>query len=270
MRAKQWPVCGSSGGLPYPVGVLILLPPSEGKTQRRRGRPLELGDLSFPELTPMREDVIDALTAVSEGPDAHDVLGVSPNLVEEVARNTRLRSAPTAPAGEVYSGVLYDALDLASLDTAARRRATRSIVIQSALFGAVRLGDRIPAYRLSMSVNLPGVGPLASAWRPWLDPVLTPAAGRGVIVDCRSSTYAAAWPPSGPLVERWVHIAVPGATHMAKHTRGRVARELCASGASPKTPKALTEVLSDRFDVTLAGPERRGRPWVLNVRKRPD
>jgi hypothetical protein len=248
--------------------VLILLPPSEGKTERRRGRPLDLGDLSFPELTPMREDVIDALMTVSESPDAHDVLGVSPNLVEEVSRNTRLRSAPTAPAGEVYSGVLYDAFDLASLHTAARRRATRSVVVQSALFGAVRLNDRIPAYRLSMSVNLPGVGPLAAAWRPWLEPVLTEAARRGVIVDCRSSTYAAAWPPSTPLAERWVHIAVPGATHMAKRTRGLVARDLCLTGASPRTPDALADALAERFDVDLTEPARPGKPWTLHVTAR--
>lgn len=245
--------------------VLILLPPSEGKSQRRRGRGLDLGDLSFPPLTPLREEVIDAVAAVSAGPDAFDVLGVSPNLVDEVARNTRLRSAPTAPAGEVYTGVLYDALDLSSLDTAARRRASRSIVVVSALFGALRLTDRIPAYRLSMSVNLPGLGPLARAWRPWLEPVLTEAAGRGVIVDCRSSTYAAAWTPSGALAERWVQIAVPGATHMAKHTRGLVTRHLCESGASPKRPAALRDALADRFDVELAEPARPGKPWTLAV-----
>ena len=263
-------MCGRLAGCPYPVDVLILLPPSEGKTQRRRGRPLDLGTLAFPKLTPMREDVMDALAAVSEGPHAHEVLGVSPNLVEEVARNLRLRHAPAAPAGDVYSGVLYDALDLGSLDTAARRRATRSVVVTSALFGAVRLNDRIPAYRLSMAVNLPGIGPLAAAWRPWLEPVLTEAAGRGVIVDCRSSTYAAGWSPTGQQAKRWVQISVPGASHMAKHTRGLVARDLCLTGASPRTPAALADALADHFYVELAEPERRGRPWVLNVTKRPD
>lgn len=269
MGPLSWAGGEGPGEFPYPVGVLILLPPSEGKTQRRRGRPLDLESLSFPKLTPMRADVIDAVESVSGGPEAHEILGVSPNLIEEVARNTRLRSAPTAPAGEVYSGVLYDALDLSSLDTAARRRATRSIVVQSALFGAVRLSDRIPAYRLSMSVNLPGIGPLATAWRPWLDSILTEAAGRGVIVDCRSSTYAAAWPPIGALAGKWVQIAVPGATHMAKHTRGLVARELCRQAGSPKTPKSLAEALSDLFDVELAEPARPGRPWVLRVTARP-
>lgn len=245
--------------------MLILLPPSEGKTERRRGRPLDLGDLSFPELTPTRDRILDSVAAVSAGPDPFAALGVSPNLVEEVARNTRLRTSPVARAGQVYSGVLYDALDLASLDAAARRRASRSVVIVSALFGALRVNDRIPSYRLSMSVNLPGIGPLAHAWRAWLDPVLTSAAGSGLIVDCRSSTYAAAWRPQGRLSERWVQIAVPGASHMAKHTRGLVTRELCASAASPRTPAALADALSSRFAVELVAPGGPGRPWQLRT-----
>ncbi len=245
--------------------MLILLPPSEGKTQRRRGRALDLGDLSFPQLTPLRDEVIAALEKVSSGPDPYAALGVSPNLTEDVARNTRLRTAPTAPAGQVYSGVLYDALDLPSLDAAARRRATRSVVVQSALFGALRLSDRIPAYRLSMSVNLPGVGPLPAAWRPELEGVLPEVAGRGVIVDCRSSTYAAAWPPRGELASRWVQVVVPGATHMAKHTRGLVTRHLVTAAAAPRTPEALAEALTDGFDVALAPPGRPGKPWVLST-----
>lgn len=249
--------------------MLILLPPSEGKSQRRRGHSLDLGALSFPALTPLRDEVIAALEKVSSGPDPYGVLGVSPNLTEEVARNTRLRTAPAAPAGEVYSGVLYDALDLASLDAAAKRRATRSVVVQSALFGALRLSDRIPAYRLSMSVNLPGVGPLAAAWRPELEANLPEAVGRGVIVDCRSSTYAAAWAPGGQLASRWVQIVVPGATHMAKHTRGLVTRHLVRAGAAPRTPETLAEALADGFDVALAPPARAGKPWVLSTTARP-
>jgi cytoplasmic iron level regulating protein YaaA (DUF328/UPF0246 family) len=249
--------------------VLILLPPSEGKTQRRRGHPLDLGALSFPSLTPLRDDVIAAVEKVSSGPDPYAALGVSPNLTEEVARNVRLRTAPSAPAGEVYSGVLFDALDLASLDAAAKRRATRSVIVQSALFGAVRLSDRIPAYRLSMSVNLPGLGPLATAWRPELEVALPDAAGRGVIVDCRSSTYAAAWTPRGDLASRWVQVVVPGATHMAKHTRGLVARHLVRSGVASRTPQALAEALTDSFEVVLTPPARPGKPWLLSATARP-
>ena len=245
--------------------MLILLPPSEGKTPAARGRPLDLGTLSFPELTSTRRAVVEAVAATSGHPDAHDRLGVSPHLTEEVARNTRLLTAPTAPAGKVYSGVLYAALDLASLDPAARRRANRWLLVVSALFGAVRMGDRVPAYRLSMAVNLPPLGPLAAVWREPLAAVLPGTVGRGVVVDCRSSTYAAAWLPSGPLTRRWVQVRVPGATHQAKHTRGLVARHLCEVGLDARTPRGLAEVVGRAFDVDLTAPTRVGQPWVLDA-----
>lgn len=244
--------------------MLILLPPSEGKTQRRRGRALDLETLSFPQLTGLRTRVIAGAGEISARPDAHRLLGVSPNLVEEVSRNTRLHVAATAPAGEVYSGVLYDALGIASLDAGSKRRANRRIVILSALFGAVRPADRIPAYRLHPCVQLPGIGELTQAWRPVLAPVLEQEAGaRRLIVDCRSNTYAAMWNPKGALAERRVHVTVPGASHLAKRTRGLVARHLVQSAAKPRHPEDLAEILSDAFDVRIAEPERPGRPWQV-------
>lgn len=247
--------------------MLILLPPSESKQTRARGAALRPETLSSPGLTAARDQVATALAQVSERPDASGVLGVSPNLTEEIARNTRLRTAPTLPARDLYSGVLYDALDLPSLDPGAARRATSRLRVVSALYGVVRMTDRLAPYRLSMGVNLPGVGPLAGFWRPLLDPVLTAAAGRGLVVDCRSSTYAAAWvpAPSSEVAARWVHVRVPGATHMAKHTRGLVARALCEQPADPRRPQALVDLLSDRFEVALHEPTRAGAPWILDA-----
>ena len=245
--------------------MLVLLPPSEGKTVPRRGRSLDLSTLSFPGLTTARQEVLRSLVAASETPDALKVLGVPPTLSDEVARNRGLVAAPTAPAAVVYSGVLYAALGLASLDTAARRRANRWLVVTSALFGAVRPTDRIPAYRLSMKVNLPPLGPLAGVWRTPLGAELDALAQRGLVVDCRSSTYAAAWVPAGPTAARWVTVQVPGATHMAKHTRGLVARHLCEAGVDTRNPVRLAAVLAERFEVDLARPLRAGRPWVLSV-----
>lgn len=249
--------------------MLILLPPSEGKTSRARGRSLDLGSLSGPSLNPLRDRVIDAVGAVSERPDAAGVLKVSANLTDDLARNLVLRTAPALPAAQLYSGVLYDALDLAGMDPAARRRAHRWIAVQSALFGVLRLTDRVPAYRLSMAVNLPGVGPLAGFWRPALEDVMPGMAGngrhRGLIVDCRSSTYAAAWTPGADLADRWVQVVVPGATHMAKYTRGLVTRYLCRAGVDPRTPQQLATVVADGFAVALEAPARTGRPWQLSV-----
>ena len=252
----------------YAVPVLILLPPSESKRGRPRGAPTRLERLSFPELTGTRDRVARAVAEVSARPDAAQLLGVSPNLAEDIARNTRLATAAAVPVQDLYTGVLYDALDLAGLDPAALRRARRWLLVVSALYGALRPGDKVAPYRLSMGVNLPGVGPLASLWREPLSQVLPSAAGRGVIVDCRSSTYAAAWAPSGDLAPRWVQVTVPGATHMAKHTRGLVARALCVAGVDARTPARLEQVLAADFKTSLHQPTRPGQPWVLETTAR--
>ena len=51
----------------------MLLPPSESKTGRSRGKPLDLGRLSFPTLTAHRQQVLDALSAATAAHDAHAV-----------------------------------------------------------------------------------------------------------------------------------------------------------------------------------------------------
>jgi len=215
--------------------VLILLPPSEGKAPpRRRGRPVDLDALAMPELTPTRRAVRDALMAVSAGPDALAVLGVGDSLRPEVEQNTRLCSTPAFGALETYTGVLYEALDFASLSPAAKRRAGRALRVQSALWGPVGPADRITPYRLSMAVTLPGLGPLARVWRSVLPAPLAALAGDGVIVDCRSSTYAVAWTPTGDAVRRLLAVRVFSelngqrtvVSHQAKQIRGEVARVL--------------------------------------------
>jgi uncharacterized protein len=246
--------------------VLILLPPSESKTGRAHGKPADPELFSFPELASTRATVAAALARVSAHPDAPELLGVSANLRADIAHNIRLDSAPAVPVADLYTGVLYAALDLPSMDSATRRRANRWLVVISALYGALRPADKIPPYRLSMGVDLAELGPLKYAWRAPLAAVLPTAAGRGVIVDCRSSTYAAAWVPRDELAARWVRVRVPGATHMAKHTRGLVARHLCESGVHARTAMALEQVVAQRFETTLTKPARPGQPWSLDAR----
>ena len=116
-----------------------------------------------------------------------------------------------------------------------------------------------------MGSTLPGLGPLAQLWRPALDEVLPAVAGAGVVVDCRSAPYAAAWRPGAALAPRWVQVRVPGASHMAKHTRGLVARHLCQVGVVPRSVPALRDVVAGGFDVRLSEPTNGRAPWVLDV-----
>ncbi|SCE70966.1 hypothetical protein GA0070607_0626 [Micromonospora coriariae] len=240
--------------------MLILLPPSEGKADAGTGRRWSPDRVALPELNPARERVLDALVALSAGPDeaaALAALGLSEGQRGELRRNARLRVAATAPAAQVYTGVLYEALDLASLPAAAQRTARRSILISSGLWGAVRLADRIPPYRCPIGARLPGVGALSAYWRPVLSPVLSAAAGSGPVLDLRSGAYAATWTPRGELAERTVTVRVlherevdgvpvrSVVSHFNKATKGRLVRDLLVAGVRPRTVAELIGALRE-------------------------
>ena len=118
-------------------------------------------------------------------------LGLSPSQDAEIERNAALRTSPTLPAIQRYTGVLYDALDVRSLRGAEAARATARLAVGSALFGVLRADDQIPAYRLSATSKLPGSPSLSSRWRPVLEPVLAELADAELVVDLRSGSYAA-------------------------------------------------------------------------------
>ena len=59
----------------------------------------------------------------------------------------KLETSKPTPALSVYTGVLYQALDWASLSAAAKKRGETSIAIISAKYGVVRPGDRIESYK---------------------------------------------------------------------------------------------------------------------------
>ena len=256
--------------------MFILLPASDTKKTVQRGKCLDPAALSFPRLAPTRAAVLDALIETSATPDATERLCVRPSMTDIVRRNVSLRDAPTAAVEAVYSGVLYDALGMQDLDGASRRRARAWIVVISALWGAVRLGDRIPAYRLDMCGRLPGLAHLTDVWRGPLNDALPSAVGRGVVVDCRSAEYLTAWRPTGALAERTMLMKVirdPAggralSAHGAKRTRGLVVRRIVTDAIDRRGPEELAGALAEHFEVDLLRPDRLGRAWELRVVER--
>ncbi|NEB91987.1 peroxide stress protein YaaA [Streptomyces bauhiniae] len=254
--------------------MLVLLPPSEGKASSGRGAPLKPESLSLPGLAAARQAVLAELAELCAGDEekAREVLGLSEGLRGEVAKNAGLLSAGARPAGEIYTGVLYDALGLATLDPAAKRRAARSLLVFSGLWGAIGVTDRIPSYRCSMGVKLPGLGALAGHWRAPMAEVLPEAAGDGLVLDLRSAAYAAAWKPKGEVAGRTATVRVLHAptrkvvSHFNKATKGRIVRALLTEGATPKGPAELVTALRDLgYEVEAAAPEKAGKPWALDV-----
>jgi hypothetical protein len=107
----------------------ILLPPSEGKNYPLHDRTINWSSLAFAkELTPSRLALL----------ETHPEIDYS----------------RCDYASNIYNGVLYRALDYATLTTAAQERANTSIIIISSAFGAVRMSDLIPYYKFKIEPSM--------------------------------------------------------------------------------------------------------------------
>lgn len=167
-------------------------------------------------------------------------------------------TAPTA-AIKVYSGVLYQALDWASLSPAAKKRGESCLAIISAKYGLVRPSTLIESYKAK--IHNKSMSPVVAAALDGVEQTL--------IVDCRSSTYKTVWrAPADITVEIRVSTVVDGVrtvvTHMSKKTRGEITRWLLQSRSVPNTPEDLYAIVSEKYPCALT-PSDGVEPWVLEV-----
>lgn len=263
--------------------VLILLPPSEGKAPAGAGPAVDPAALAFRPLAPTRRKVMRALVKLAKGPSgpALETLGLSPNQGGELDADKALAAAPTLPAADRYTGVLYDALGLPGLreeNPEAFARAEASVLTFSGLWGVVRPSDAIPAYRCSGGVVLPAVGAVSKVWREALTPVLEPVVARELVVDLRSSMYAALWRVPARhgdhvVTVRVLHERLVGGvpkrtvvSHFNKATKGRLARALLTADVAATTPKELAAACEELgFTVELNAPAKAGQPWLADI-----
>ena len=206
----------------------------------------------------MRAALVDALVATSSAPDALARLGLPSSLAALLEQNLRLRELSAAPAHTVYQGVLHQALDYASLPSAAHERAVTTLCFSSPLYGLLRADDRIATYRLGAAARLLGCTTLSSAWAPHLRGTLQSAAGvSGVVVDLRATTHRA-FGTLGDDEARTVLISlapgVAGGNVTLKQVRGRVARQLLLAAAVPQDISELVAYLSEQWRVDLLPP----------------
>ncbi|MDE0547217.1 YaaA family protein [Microbacterium sp. C7(2022)] len=216
--------------------MLILLPPSETKRDGGRRVPLDMTSWHYPSLAGARSVTVDALVELASDEDAcRRVLRLGPSQAGEVAVNAALRTSPTMPAIDRYTGVLYDALDASSLDAPARRWLGAHVRVHSAPFGLVGALDAIPRYRLGAGVSLPGLGSAARVWRDATTAALGAEASR-FILDLRSEAYVALGPVPAATPSAYVRVvtesadgAVRAMNHFNKHAKGALVRALAMS-----------------------------------------
>ena len=221
----------------------MLLPPSEGKAPggvRPRWRP---GSGRFGRrLGRTRTEVAEALAGIGGG-DAR-LLGVSGAHLERAqTANAGVVGAPTLPAFERFTGVVWEHLDVAGLGTAARRRAAERIVVVNALAGASALDDPLPDFRLKLSASLPGLGRLATYWRDVLTATLNEAFAGSLVVDLLPAEHAAAWEPDPSRFEfagvDLVDDAGRRVGHAAKAAKGLLARALVTAPSRAAAARLL-------------------------------
>ncbi len=224
--------------------MLLLLPPSEAKSPGGHGPAVgRRPGLSTPELAGARAALLAAVrraaradrAALSDGLRL-PVSGAAASLRSTLAAG----SSPTVPALERYTGVVYQALDVAGLTAAARRRADESVVVLSGLWGVVRGGDLVPDYRVPASGTVPGHGGVAAHWRRPLAEALPQLVGDRPVLDLRSADYRGMWRPAPALAEQVLTVRVlalrPTGTvgpvsYHAKWVKGLVVHHL-VSGAT--------------------------------------
>lgn len=244
--------------------MFVFLPPSEGKTAPgpEATKRLDLESLVLPQLREHRQRVMDALMAASAHEEAQTMLKVGAKVMPEVAANLHLPTAAAAPAHQVYTGVLFEALDAQTLNPDQLQRAADQVLVFSGLFGVTSFTDPVPAYRLAMGVNLSPFGdardpgPLGTFWRAHLRAELADLVGEQLVVDCRSASYASAFraPAEQTLVvnsftetngKRKV------VTHFAKHARGRLAGMLLRRAAMPESVEEVAQIASAQWRVEV-------------------
>lgn len=260
-------------------GLVILLPPSEGKTESAKGPKLDLSKLSFPTLKPARTKLLKELVEVSQKQPnkAQKMLGLSNRQLGELEMNKNLFKRPSAKAIEIYSGVLYEALDFANLSKSAQSWISKKVFIASALYGLVGASDKIAAYRLSGDQSLPNSGSVKKFWQTNLNKVLVDAFKKNLILDLRSSLYAAAWQPSVDLENNFVvgkvvqkvkqngKFVYKTVSHHNKATKGKLVAALAKAGTNPKSAVELERALKKLGIESKLEPKKDGKPHTMTI-----
>ena len=220
--------------MPAPL-PLILLPPSEGKADGGTGAPWAPGTMAV-DLDRQREQALVALArAMRQTPAARaKLLGVKGDaLAAATEANRGVREAPTLPAIERYTGVLYDALDVGSLTATRRRRLDGSVLIVSGLWGLVAPSDPIPDYKLKVGAALPKLGRLSTWWRKPVSEHLDELAAGRTVWNLLPNEHAAAWQPTVPqpqhtvrFLERRPDGSLVAVSHWNKLLKGALVRHL--------------------------------------------
>lgn len=209
-----------------------------------------------------------SLVELAADPDrAAAVLKLSERQRPVIADNAALRTSPTMPAIDRYTGVLFDGLGASTLDADARAWLGAHVMVHTAPFGPVGALDGIPSYRLAAGASLPDLPPLKRLWAPAVTAALATIAP--LVIDLRSEAYRALGPVPDSVASTYVRVVTEGPdgrtralNHFNKKGKGELTRRLALSRPSLGTFDDLL-AWADASGIRMRAGARRGETELV-------
>jgi cytoplasmic iron level regulating protein YaaA (DUF328/UPF0246 family) len=225
--------------------MIFLLPPSE--TKEPGGKKMAKV-LSHKELEKTRKVLQQALLDICKSPTAAaKALKLGPKQLGEIEVNIDLANPKCLPTLDRYTGTLYDALKAGGVTSAMRARASKTVFIQSSLFGLISAGDEIPNYRFSAGSKLPGLN-LKKLWQEAHE-MVWPKLSKEIVIDMRSNSYAELAPVPENLSCYSLDVVLEDKkgkrtrlNHFNKQAKGQFLRSALMIAPAPRTVADLNSV----------------------------
>lgn len=220
--------------------MYILFSPSEGKKLEGDFPALNTQELLFPQLQESRQPLLktyNELILKGSEEQLHDLTGIKK---EEEIRKYRhdLFTSATMPALQRYDGVAYDYLDLSTLSQNEKDYLYKQTVIFSNLFGPLRGGDLIPAYKFKQGSTLDGIV-TEKVYKKEFSSALDTLLEDELVLDLRAGFYEKFYALQKPFITMKFLKGGKSVSHWAKAYRGKVLRTLAQ--IQPKDEKELLD-----------------------------
>ena len=221
--------------------MYILFSPSEGKKIGGDSPALNTKGLLFDQLQAKRQPLLELYNQlILKGSQAqlHELTGIKKNDEIEKYRHD-LFSASTMPALLRYDGVAYDYLDIPTLSDEEKTFLYRQTIVFSNLFGPIRGGDLIPAYKFKQGSALDGIQ-TENIYKKEFSSALDALLENELVVDLRAGFYEKFYALQKPFITMKFLKEGKSVSHWAKAYRGKVLRTL--SQIRPEDENELLQI----------------------------
>ena len=200
--------------------MLILIPPSEGKTKIKSSKIL-FKDTNFKYEREVKQ-VVRHLSILDQE-DLRSIYGTSQEKSEIFHRqNQDIFNSHCAPAIERYTGVVYEYIDWNSLNKSSQKYMEKHVRILSGLFGFLTPETLIPNYKLKMNVLS-----LQFHWNPIITKALE---NEELVFDLLPQVHRKAYTPAKNVIKVDFSVIKKGkktaAGHFGKAVKGKFIRYL--------------------------------------------